>query len=254
MKWRLIDLSEYNAYWNMAIDEAILKARIKKLVPNTFRIYRWNPSAVSIGRNQGMEHEVDIENCEKLNIGYVRRISGGGAVYHDYNGEITYSIVASQSEISQDIDESFIVLCKGIINTLGKFGLNAAHGKFHCPSIFVGERKISGNAQARRKGIILQHGTILLDYNPELMYTVLKVRKKQMKTRLVKSVYQKVTTVKNEIDNLPNISEFKNKLIKGYEKALKTELKPGKLTSNEMKVAKKLVEKKYSTKSWNFKY
>jgi lipoate-protein ligase A len=238
----------------MAIDEAILESRIKKQVPNTLRLYRWKPSAVSIGKNQGIMNEVDIKNCERLNIDYVRRISGGGAVYHDYNGEITYSIVASQSELPQDIDDTFKVLCKGIINTLGKFGLNAMHGKFHCPSIFVGDRKISGNAQARRKGIILQHGTILLDYDPELMYTVLKVRRPQMKSRLVKSVFQKVTTIRNETDQIPDIIIIKNAIIEGYEKALSTKLIIEELTRDELSMAKELVEIKYSSKDWNFKH
>ena len=238
----------------MAIDEAILEFRIKKQVPNTLRLYRWKPSAVSIGQNQGIMEEVDIENCNKLNIDYIRRISGGGAVYHDYNGEITYSIVASQSELPQDIDDTFRVLCKGIINTLGKFGLNAMHGKFHCPSIFVGDRKISGNAQARRKGIILQHGTILLDYDPELMYTVLKVRRPQMKSRLVKSVFQKVTTIKNETDQIPDIKTFRDAIIEGYEKALSTKFMIEELTPDELSMAKKLVEIKYSSKDWNFKH
>ncbi|MHA1248848.1 MAG: lipoate--protein ligase family protein [Candidatus Helarchaeota archaeon] len=255
MKWRLIDLETYNAYWNMAIDEAILEARIADLVPNTFRLYRWKPSAVSIGRHQSMRDEVDIENCKKLNVDYVRRISGGGAVYHDYYGEITYSIVAKESDLPRDIDESFKILCKGIINTLGKFGLEAMHGKFHCPSIFVGNRKISGNAQARRKGVILQHGTILLDYNPELMYTVLKVKRPDFKPKLVKSVYQKITTIKNEINEIPDIEKFKRSLIEGYEKAFNIKFPPAqKLLSEEMKIAQELVETKYSTDEWNFKY
>jgi len=254
LKWRLIDLETYNAYWNMAIDEAILEARIKGIVPNTLRLYRWNPSAVSIGYNQSMEDEVDIESCKKLGVDYVRRISGGGAVYHDYNGELTYSIVAPQSELPADIDESFKVLCKGIIFSLGKFGLEAMHGKFHCPSIFIGGRKISGNAQARRKGVVLQHGTILLDYDPELMYTVLKVRRPQMKTRLVRSVYQKVTTIKNEINYAPKFEELRDALIEGYEKAFNIKFEKSKLTPEELKMAEELVKNKYSTKEWNFKY
>ena len=88
--WRLIDLGIYDGYMNMAIDEAILQARIEEKVPNTFRLYRWRPSCASIGKNQSMEHEVDTETCKKLGVDYVRRITGGGAVYHDYLGEITY--------------------------------------------------------------------------------------------------------------------------------------------------------------------
>ncbi|MHC1591226.1 MAG: lipoate--protein ligase family protein, partial [Candidatus Helarchaeales archaeon] len=170
-KWRLIELETHDAFTNMAIDEVIFNARIQDEVPNTIRFYRWKPSAVSIGKNQSLSAEVNLAACEELGIDVVRRITGGGAVYHDYEGEITYSIIAREGEeVPSDIDESFRKLCKGIILALQKLGLEAEHGVFHCPSIFVKNRKISGNAQARRKGVVLQHGTILLDYDPSLMY------------------------------------------------------------------------------------
>lgn len=139
--WRLIDLETNDGYTNMAIDEAILEARIEDKVPNTFRLYRWKPSCASIGRNQSMEHEVDIEACKKLGVDYVRRITGGGAVFHDFDGEITYSIVAKKENfLPMDIDETFRILCKGIIVALGDFGLNAAWG-FSLPLNFCRRSK-----------------------------------------------------------------------------------------------------------------
>jgi lipoate-protein ligase A len=96
--WRLLKLETHNAYMNMAIDEAILDARINGIVPNTVRFYRWNPSAVSIGKFQNIENEVYLENCLKHGVDVVRRITGGGTVYHDVEGEITYSVVASKDD------------------------------------------------------------------------------------------------------------------------------------------------------------
>ncbi len=253
-KWRLIDLDVHDAFTNMAIDEAILNACINGRVPNTLRFYRWNPSAVSIGKNQGIKHEVDLEACKRLGIDVVRRITGGGAVFHDYNGEITYSVVARQPGfIPMNIDESFIKLCKGIIIALSKLGLEAYHGKFHCPSIFVNNKKISGNAQTRRKNVILQHGTILLDYDPDLMYTVLLVREVNKREKVISSVYQKVTTIKRELNESPKFEQIKKFLIEGYKTVFGDSFQMEALTEREFSEAQELRNEKYVTVDWNFK-
>ena len=80
--WRLLKLETHDAATNMAIDEAVLRARIADKVPNTVRFYRWKPSAVSIGRFQNVNNEVNLDNCAKHGVEMVRRITGGGAVYH----------------------------------------------------------------------------------------------------------------------------------------------------------------------------
>lgn len=253
--WRLIDLETYDGFMNMAIDEAILEARIEDKVPNTFRLYRWKPSCASIGRNQSMRQEVDIEACKKLGVDYVRRITGGGAVFHDYMGEITYSIVAKKENfLPADIDETFRILCKGIIVALGDFGLNAQHGVFHCPSIFVGDRKISGNAQTIKKDVVLQHGTVLLHYDPELMYNILQVKVPGYKSKVVSSVYQKVTTLEQEVKRAYDFEVVKNALIEGYRKGLNTSFDLETLTEHESRMAQQLVIEKYKTDEWSFKY
>ena len=88
--WRLLSLETNNAFMNMAIDEAILTARIDGKVPNTLRFYRWQPSAVSIGKNQIPDVELYLDACKQQGVDVVRRISGGGTVYHDFEGEVTY--------------------------------------------------------------------------------------------------------------------------------------------------------------------
>ena len=87
--WRLLPLETNNAFMNMAIDEAILTARVADKVPNSLRFYRWQPSAVSVGKNQNPQDEVYLDTCKALGVDVVRRISGGGTVYHDYEGEVT---------------------------------------------------------------------------------------------------------------------------------------------------------------------
>ncbi|MHA1338993.1 MAG: lipoate--protein ligase family protein [Promethearchaeota archaeon] len=97
--WRVIPLKINDGPTNMAIDEAILIARSQNLVPNTIRFYRWNPSTASIGKNQSVSREIDLEAAKKYNVDVVRRISGGGAVYHDRENEITYMVVVNEDDL-----------------------------------------------------------------------------------------------------------------------------------------------------------
>ena len=122
-QWRLIDMRIENAPTQMAIDEAIAIARLKHDTPNTIRVYRWQPSAVSIGYFQSIEKEVNLEACKTYSVDVIRRITGGGAVYHDYGGEITYSLVAPENHpnMPRDILESYGKICGAIVNGLRMF-------------------------------------------------------------------------------------------------------------------------------------
>ena len=93
--WRFLPIEIKNGFWNMALDEAILNSVIEKKSPNTLRFYKWNPSTISIGRNQSLSEEVNVEVAQRKGFTIVRRITGGGAVFHDQYREITYSLVCS---------------------------------------------------------------------------------------------------------------------------------------------------------------
>ena len=90
MKFRLIDSGYNDPFLNMAIDEALLTSKLPVL-----RFYRWKPATVSIGYFQSMKNEINLEKCKKLNIGFVRRLTGGKAVFHDQ--ELTYSFIINKS-------------------------------------------------------------------------------------------------------------------------------------------------------------
>src|SRR3989338_1792208 len=114
IKWRIIPLTINNAFMNMAIDEAISESVANGAAP-TIRFYRWLPSAVSIGYFQSLHDEVNIEKCNELGLHIVRRRTGGGAVYHDYDGEITYSVIAPEKLFPRGIRESYQVICSWIV-------------------------------------------------------------------------------------------------------------------------------------------
>src|SRR3989344_7958179 len=171
MKWRIIPLSTQDAFLNMAIDEALCESVANGKASPTIRFYRWKPSAVSIGYFQSLRQEVDTERCKSAGIDVVRRRTGGGAVYHDE--EITYSIIAPEHLLPKGITESYHVICGWVIKGLENIGLVGEFKPIN--DIIVNGKKISGNAQTRRNGVVLQHGTILHGLDVEKMFSLLKV-------------------------------------------------------------------------------
>lgn len=242
---------------NMAIDEAIFRARIENLVPNTLRFYCWKPSAVSIGKFQNIEDEVYLDTCMKYGVDVVRRITGGGTVYHDAEGEITYSVVADKRDLkARDIADVYAKIYAGIVEALKIFGINADFNEGDaksCPNLTVNGKKISGSAQCHKREVVLQHGTILLDVNLERMFTLLRVPWAKTCMDVVNVAKHKITSIKKEIGRNISFEEMGRALIEGYKKAFKTELLNGELTSYERGLAEKLCREKYATDAWNLR-
>ncbi len=256
--WRLLKLETRDPFTNMAIDEAILRARIAGKVPNTLRFYRWKPSGVSIGRFQDVFSEVHVENCRKQGVDVVRRISGGGAVYHDYDGEITYSVIVDGKDLGctdMDIISAYKTVCTGLIETVEILGTTAEFNlpdPTQCPSLTIRGRKISGSAQFYKKGILLQHGTFLVDINHEKMFTFLKVRWAKTLLGVLEVSKKKLTSAKQELESQVSMEGVYQALVRGFEKALEMQPVEEELTSYERKLAEKLRERKFATKDWNF--
>ena len=257
--WRLLKLEIGDAFTNMAMDEAILMARIAGKVPNTLRFYRWKPSAVSIGRFQDLFGEVNVENCRKHGVDFVRRVTGGGAVYHDYDGEITYSVVVDGKTLGyadMDIISAYKTLCNGLIDAAKILGTTAEFNPLdpkQCPNITVRGKKISGSAQSYKKGMLLQHGTFLVHINYEKMFTFLKVPWAKNVEDAVEAAKKKLTSAKQELRSPVSLEKAYQALVRGFEKALKTQLVEEELTSHERKLAEKLRKTKFKTEYWNFK-
>ncbi len=248
LMWRLI-IDENNVYRNMAIDEALLILKDRGLIPNTLRLYVFNPSAVTVGYFQRISDAVNLEFLKENNIGFTRRISGGGSVYHDANGEITYSVVASIPDISHDILESYRIICGGIINALGEFGLRAEFVPVN--DVVVGGRKISGSAQSRRKSALLQHGTLMYATDLNTLASTLRAPKEKLREHKVSSILERVTTISRELGRVVTKDETINAMIKGFSKALNTDFARGWYTKEELKLAEELVSK-YASHEWIF--
>lgn len=244
MKWRIIPLHVCNAFQAMAIDEAVHESVAQGGQP-TIRFWRWQPSAVSIGYFQSVQDEVNLEACKELGIDIVRRRTGGGAVYHDYVGEITYSIIASESMFAKGIRDSYREICGSLIDGLGTLGIKADFVPIN--DILVGGKKISGNAQTRRNGVLLQHGTVLYNLDVQKMFSLLKISQEKISDKMIKSVEDRVTCL-SKFGNF-SFEDVYKALLKGFTEGKEWEL--GSLTQAEMQRANEL-RPKYSSAEWTF--
>lgn len=247
-KMRLLTIGKHSGALNMAIDEVLLdKVSTNESLP-ILKFYGWRPATITIGYFQSLEQEVDTERCAQEGVDIVRRITGGGAVLHE--DEITYSlIIKEEGIIEKDILKSYEQICKGILNALSKLNLD---GKFiPINDLIVNGKKFSGNAQSRKKGCVLQHGTILLEVDIKKMFSLLKVPSEKMRDKLITAVEERVTSLSKELNRTVTYEEMQDLLIKGFKEALEIELVPSELTEEEMMEAQKLATEKYGAPQWN---
>ncbi len=247
MKWRVIPLQANNAFMNMALDEAICESVASGKSGPTIRFYTWEPSAVSIGYFQSLNDEVDVNVAKELGVDIVRRRTGGGAVYHDTKGEITYSVIAPESIMPKGIRESYQMICGWIIESLKNIEIESEFKPIN--DIIANGKKISGNAQTRRNGVLLQHGTLLYDLDVRTMFTLLKVPKEKISDKMIQSVEERVTKVLN-FGNF-SMHDVYDAMLKGFTE--NKDYSTGSLSVEELKTAKKLSEERYKTDEWNYR-
>ncbi len=185
---KIIPYSVKTGVENMKIDSELLdKAILNQWSEPIFRLYGWKPACISLGKNQA-DNFIDYQLLKKHKIDIVKRITGGRALLHDK--EITYSYITSIEKLKngESVIESYKEISQILINIFNKLGIEltlggdkSIHTKFdYCMLISTGAdlcykgKKFIGSAQCRKQGYILQHGSILLDYNKELLEELFK--------------------------------------------------------------------------------
>ena len=251
MKWRLLLTGHTDGFTNMGIDESIMVHVSQGSSPPTIRLYGWSPPAVTIGYFQGLEEEVDLEACNNLGVDYLRRITGGGAVFHEH--EVTYSIIVPETTlfIPQNVLDSYRVFCKGIVEGLKNLGIEASFAPLN--DVLVDGKKISGSAQTRRSHTVLQHGTILIDTDVNKMFSLLKVPSEKLKDKLIADVKERVTSINSTLPKTVDFEDVCSALAAGFEKSLGIELKESELASTELQLAEEIRKDRYINPDWNFR-
>jgi len=242
-----MDLEGGDGFWQMALDEALLELRRRGSIPDTIRVYRFCPSAVSIGYFQRLHDVVDVGECRRLGIDVVRRFTGGGAVYHDCEGEIVYSVALSITPELRRIEDSYRVICSAIVEALRRLGLEAEFRPIN--DVVVRGRKVSGSAQARRGEALLQHGTLMISTPIEVMDRVLRPLREKLASHGVSRVSERVTTIERELGYAPRREEVARILVEELCRALDAECFEDTLGREEIELARSLVEK-YRSREW----
>jgi lipoate-protein ligase A len=247
-EWRIIELQTHDAFMNMALDEAACEFVKTRQAPPTIRFYRWRPSAVSIGYFQSLDDEVAVNQCKAERVDFIRRRTGGGAVYHDYEGEITYSVITPESTMPKGILDSYRLICGWLINALSRIGVESEFKPINDIVEAVSGKKISGNAQTRRGGVLLQHGTLLYKVDVPKMFSFLKVGQEKIADKLIAAVTDRVTSI-NILKPALSMEDVYAAMFEGFtsgKKWVKGDFLPG-----EMKRASELVKERYSRDEWN---
>lgn len=250
MKWRLIVDEGRDPFWNMALDEAMLLLREQEHIPNTVRLYYFKPSSITFGYFQRVREVINLDYVEENRIPYTRRITGGGAVYHDSNGEITYSVIALLEDFPRDVIERYKFICNALIEALRKYGLSPVFKPVN--DIIVNNKKISGSAQTWRKKAFLQHGTLMYNTDLDVLAKCLRPPRVKLESHGVKSIRDRVTTLSLELGRNISRDEVIESLIYGFEKVFGVELVYGEFTKEEIMLANEL-RKKYVSREWIFK-
>lgn len=266
-EWRLLRTGALTGPENMAIDEAVALAHARGGVPPTLRFYTWQPAAVTIGYFQSMAGEVNLDAVRAGGFGYVRRPTGGRAIFH--HTELTYSVSVRENVLPGTVLETYKFLAQGLLAGLRRLGVPAAIAAgepdprsfggeanpscFDTPSaseLVVDGRKVVGSAQTRREGAILQHGSILLDLDYGLLFSLLRVPDPAAAARHLR---KRAAGLQEVLGRAVPVAAAEVAMAAGFAEALGLQLTPGTLTPAEQAEADRLLREKYGNDDWNLR-
>ncbi|MDO9577118.1 MAG: lipoate--protein ligase family protein [Candidatus Cloacimonadales bacterium] len=270
MKWRILNSGKCGSAENMAIDEAILSGIIKGTSLPTIRFYDWQSSTASCGYNQIAEKEVDFAALQKFGFGFVRRPTGGRLVLHDH--EVTYAVIVpisgkldgnvteSYSEISRALATGLKIL--GIEVELEKGNLSSAHQRQEANPCFASSsryelayrnKKIVGSAQVRKSGVLLQHGSILLNYNQSKLANIIPGLSEAERNRLSNYLANKTIAINEILEQPASYEDAVLALTAGFEKTwlFDTFAACKDIDIDERNEVLRLMNSKYLTDEWN---
>jgi lipoate-protein ligase A len=260
--WRLLVTEPLDGATNMAVDEALLRARVDDAGAPTVRFYGWRPATVSLGYAQPLDEAVDRAAGRALGIGLVRRPTGGSAILHEPpEAEVTYSVIAREGDFrgADDVLETYRVLGAGLAAGLARLGVRAeltplvrgrraenaspafCFRRAGAYELSVGGRKLVGSAQRRQRRAFLQHGSVLLDADPARIRAVFP-----RETEPTASM----TTLAGVLGRAPGFDAVVTALSAGLAEALGVRLAPGGLSEDEWASVEALVAAKYATEAW----
>jgi len=245
-EWRVIDFGKVDIRYMMAMNESILKND----EGNT--LIFWDPSkSIILGYFQKADVELNLERCKDYTI--VRRISGGGFAFSDDLGrQVNYGVIGTIDDklFPLDVTDSYHQICGILIDTLREYGLNADFRPIN--DIIVDGKKISGNAQTRWEGKLLQHGTLLLDFDIKEMLRITNVPIEKISDKQVASIEEGMTWMDKELPEKVGMEEVRGVIRQKFEERFGVKLVDSRPSEREEQTAQELLPK-YRLDKWNYR-
>ncbi len=249
MKWRFVDSDLSSPAFTVAADEAMAIARSKNLVPNTLHFYRRDRPTVSLGYFQKVSESVDMEFCKKNDVSIVRRETGGSAIYTD-QFHLIYGLAIGEGCVPSGRDGAMEKICGAIVLALGELGIESAFKPVN--DVLISGRKVSGSAQMRRWGIVLQHGTIILRKNTDMLLGTIKMDEGKVRERGLEP-RNYVTSIEEALGHEPEVDAVKKAILYGFGKTFDVEFEKTEFSEYEQLKIEELIGTKYGTDAWNLK-
>lgn len=240
---KFIENNSIDPHYNLAFEEYIFK--YLKSDEEFVLLWRNGPSII-VGKNQNTVEEINLEFVKENNINVVRRVTGGGAVYHDL-GNLNFSFIVN-ADNSEKID--FKTYNVPIIKALEKIGVNCELSGRN--DLVIDGKKFSGIAQSITKGRVLNHGTLLFDSKLETLSKSLNVKRDKIESKGVKSVVSRVTNIKPYVKEDIDVLEFKQVLLKNIYEYFNQPVEIYELSDEDRKNIQKMVDERYGTWEWNY--
>lgn len=226
---------------NLALEEYIFR----QLPENNYLLFYINEPSIIIGKNQNTVEEINAEYVKEHGIHVVRRMSGGGAVYHDL-GNLNFSFIMKDDGSSF---HNFKKFTDPVVEALKQLGVDAELSGRN--DIQVGERKISGNAQFHSRGKIISHGTLLFQTEMEQVASALKVNAEKYVSKSTKSVRSRVANISEFLQEPMTVEQFRltilHSIFAGHD-----EIPTYKLTEEDWKKVHQLANERYRSWEWNY--
>ena len=258
--FRLLVTEPLDGAANMALDEALLLARLRHGSPPTLRFFAWAPPTISLGYGQRLDGRINVRAAEEMGVGLVRRPTGGSAILHEGPDlEITYSVTAAAGDFegAADLLETYRWIGEGLLAGLSSLGVPVAMvpvqpsdpaampafcfartGSFE---LEVDGRKLVGSAQRRQGAAFLQHGAIMLGAVPARLRRVFPGDRDPLAG---------MTTLETVLGRRPSFNEAAGALAEGFRASHRLTLEPGGLSEEEVELAGTLEREKYATDPW----
>lgn len=265
--WHYLDSGKQTPAYNMAADECLLRWHSEGKIPPVLRFYEWKPAGLSVGYFQKTKNKIDVDAVEQHGFKLVRRLTGGRAVLHD--DELTYSVIVSEKHpnMPASVKEAYLVISKGLLQGLqaldipasfatpeGKLDVQSSAVCFEEPSwyeIIIDNKKAIGSAQTRKSGVILQHGSIPITVDNELLYNLFIYKNEKVKERAMRGFKDKAISLTEATNRAISIEDLKKSIKSGMESALNIHLEPFELTPEQEEEILDLAKEKYSNDEWN---